>query len=47
MRLFLLNNGHGIAATQPEKYDFVIKIASGKIRYEEILMWLEKYSVKI
>lgn len=37
MRLFLLNNGLDISATQSGKYEFVINIASGKIRYEEIL----------
>ena len=44
MRLFLLQNGQDINATQVEKYEFVISIASGKIRFEEIVSWLEKHS---
>jgi len=44
MRLFLLQNGHDINATQVDKYEFVIGIASGKIRFEEIVSWLEKHS---
>ena len=42
-RLFLLNNNYDIEATQQEKYDFIIDIASGKTRYEEILMWFESH----
>ena len=45
MRLFLLENGRDINATQQDKYDFVIGIASGKIRFEEIVTWLEKHSI--
>lgn len=45
-RLFLLTNKYNIEATQQDKYDFVISIASGKIRYEEILMWLESHTKK-
>lgn len=40
-RLFLLANKYNIEATPQDKYDFVISIASGKIKYEEILVWLE------
>ena len=45
-RLFLLTNKYNIEATQQDKYDFVINIASGKIRYEEILMWLKSHTKK-
>ena len=44
MRLFLLQNGQDINATQVDKYEFVISIASGKIRFEEIVSWLEKHA---
>ena len=44
MRLFLLQNGADIQATQQDKYEFVISVASGKIRFEEIVSWLEKHS---
>jgi prophage maintenance system killer protein len=39
MRSFLIANGLDIKATQNEKYDFVINIASGNIRLEEIIEW--------
>ncbi|MBK8550175.1 MAG: type II toxin-antitoxin system death-on-curing family toxin [Ignavibacteria bacterium] len=41
MRLLLLENGLDIVASQDEKYDFVISIASGKFSFEEIKNWLE------
>ena len=45
-RLFLLDNNYDIDATQQDKYDFIIDIASGKIKYEEILTWLESHCKK-
>ena len=44
MRLLLLQNGQDIHATQQDKYEFVMTIASGKMRFEEIVSWLEKHS---
>jgi death-on-curing protein len=41
-RLLLLDNGYDITATREEKYDFVISIASGKIRFDDIANWLTK-----
>ncbi len=41
MRLFLMNNGFDIQATEDEKYDFVIGIASGELTIEQITEWLE------
>ena len=43
MRIFLINNGLDINATQEDKYIFVINIASGKTKFEEILDWLSKH----
>ena len=43
MRIFLLTNGVDINATQEEKYDFVINIASGKTNFEEIANWLTNH----
>ena len=43
MRLFLLNNGYDIEATQEEKYNLVINIASGVTRFEQIVEWLERH----
>ena len=40
MRLLLLNNKKDINATEGEKYDFVISIASGKFKFDQILDWI-------
>ena len=45
MRLTLLESNMDIIATEKEKYDFVINIAEGKIDYDEIKSWIEKYIV--
>jgi death-on-curing protein len=41
MRLFLLNEGLDIDASEDEKYQFVIQIAEGKSSFNEIKNWLE------
>lgn len=46
MRLFLLNEGIDIEATENEKYDFVIKIAEGKSNFEDIRNWITEKSKK-
>ena len=43
MRSFLISNGLDIEATQDEKYQFVVNIASGKIRLEEIKEWIANH----
>ena len=43
MRIFLISNGLDINATQEEKYSFVISIASGKNKLEEIIEWLNNH----
>ena len=40
LRLFLLNEGLDIKATEDEKYDFVMKIAEGKSTFDEIKTWI-------
>lgn len=40
MRLWLLQNGYDFTATQQQRYDFIIAIASGKIGYDDILKWI-------
>lgn len=42
LRLILLNNNLDITASQAEKYDFVIRIANGTDKFEQIKSWLEK-----
>lgn len=41
MRLQLLESGLDIAASEDEKYDFIIQIAEGKLDYDAILSWLK------
>ena len=43
MRLFLLNAQMDIQATEEEKYQFVIRIASGKLHKDEILYWIRDH----
>ena len=40
LRLFLLQNNLDIYASMDERYQFVISIASGEKRFEEIVSWL-------
>lgn len=42
-RLYLIKHGLEIHASEEEKYDFVISIASGKSKFEEILEWLKTH----
>jgi death-on-curing protein len=46
MRIYLISNGLDIRASQEEKYDFVINIASGQTKFEGILEWLTKHVVQ-
>lgn len=46
MRLFLLNNGLDINASQEEKYSFVIGIATGHIKFEALVQWLNRHVIK-
>ena len=45
MRIYLIQNALEITATQDEKYDFVIKVASGKIQFDEIVLWLDRNTI--
>lgn len=40
MRLLLLQAGQDIQATQDEKYDFVVKVASSQLSFPEIVAWI-------
>lgn len=42
MRLVLMNFGKDIQATQDEKYDFVIAVASGKLSFQQIVTWIKQ-----
>lgn len=45
-RLILMENGYDINASQNEKYDFVISVTKGEIRFEEIKKWLSAHIIK-
>ena len=44
MRLTLLNYGKDITASEDEKYDFVIRIASGQLNFDAIKLWISQRS---
>lgn len=43
MRLILLENQLDIAASQDEKYNFVIAVTTGKYRFDEIKEWIQAH----
>lgn len=45
MRLFLLQNGVDLYASEQEKYNFVIAIASGQSDFGVILKWLDVHTM--
>ena len=47
LRLFLIQNGLDISASQDNKYVFVINIASGTLKYEGIVSWLKSNTLKL
>ncbi len=47
MRLLLLKNGLDINASQDEKYEFVMGVASGQTKFESIISWLENHTGKV
>ena len=46
MRLLLIQNGFDINASQDEKYQLVIRIASGKSNFSDIVYWLQHHVKK-
>ena len=47
LRLFLIQNGYDITASPDNKYEFVIDIASGTLKYEGIVAWLASNTTKM
>lgn len=47
MRLLLLKYKFDITASQEEKYEFVIKIASGELATQEITSWLQLHTLNL
>jgi death-on-curing protein len=44
MRLLLINYKLDLKASQEEKFNFVIRIASGKFNFNDIVYWLENFT---
>lgn len=47
MRLFLISNNKDVVASENEKFEFVVSIASGIKKYDEILEWLKIHTSNI
>lgn len=47
MRLFLIQNRIDIIASQDNKYEFIIDIASGTLKFEGIVSWLTNNTAKL
>jgi death-on-curing protein len=46
LRIYLIDNGLDVQATQEEKYAFVLNIASGLSKFDNIVEWLLLHVVK-
>lgn len=46
LRYFLLSNNFDIKASQDEKYEFIIAIASGNMDFDAIAAWLDTHTMK-
>lgn len=46
MRLVLFEQGYDVNANQKEKYNFVIGIAKGNLKYVNILKWIKEKLIK-
>lgn len=45
MRLLLMQYGKDISASQDEKHDLVIAVASGKVDFQQILAWIKDKAI--
>lgn len=43
MRLFLLENNKDILASEDEKYELVISVASGQLKFDDIVSWIKRH----
>lgn len=46
LRFFLLKNGMDLTASPDNKYEFIINVASGTLKYEGIVLWLHANTIK-
>ena len=47
MRILLKKDRKDVKATEEEKYEFVIKIAAGESKYDEIKQWIEEKLIEV
>lgn len=47
MRLLLLEGGYDIEATEEERYNLMLDIATSRASYDRVVLWLHQHVVKI
>ncbi|MBK9980969.1 MAG: type II toxin-antitoxin system death-on-curing family toxin [Saprospiraceae bacterium] len=46
MRLILIENGTDIKASEEEKFEFILEVAKGKVKLEQIKAWIQLRLIK-
>ena len=46
MRLILIENGMDIRASESDKFDFILNVAKGNLKFEQIRAWIQTNLVK-
>lgn len=46
MRLILIENGIDIKATEDEKFEFILEVAKGKLKFEQVKIWIKARLIK-
>lgn len=47
MRLLLMENNYDLKSSQDEKYNFVISIAKGEYKFDDIVKWLDNNKIAL
>ncbi len=47
MVTLLIDSGFTLTANQDNAYEFIIKISTGEMRFDEILIWVKENTVSI
>ncbi len=46
MRLILIENGMDITTSKEEKFEFILDVAKGKLKFEQIKLWIQTNLIK-
>ncbi len=46
MRLVLIENGMDIRTSEKEKFEFILDVAKGKVKFEQIKLWIQINQIK-